>query len=236
MNRHSYFMTSQELYLTQQEESSFWYTGSNWQWFLLICLVYASSSFINQTFILSDSLFYNSYGEQMAYERIEQILDFQAKWEWIGYAVLPLFISIKLMLVALCLLAGAIWEEYKIGFRKIWSMVLRAELGFAIASLITVGYLALFAELHRLEDLQTFHNFSLLAFVPIGEDINAWYLYPLRVISIFEVLYWVILVKGMQAISKRGFEEIFGLVGRSYGLGLLLWVMLVIFLKLNMGI
>ena len=99
-------------------------------------------------------------------------------------------------------------------------MLLRAELVFALGSLFIVGYLALFIDLNRLEDLQTFHNFSLLAFVPIGEDIHAWYLYPLQVVSVFELIYWFALVKGMQALIGKSMGEMFGLVGRSYGVGL----------------
>ncbi len=229
-------MISKELHIPDQEQNSSWHSGSNWQWFILICLIYAGSSFISQTFVLSDSLFYNSYGEQIAFERIEEMLAFQNQWRWASYAILPIFLSIKLLLVALCLLGGVIWEEYKIGFRKIWSMLLRAELVFALGSILIVGYIALFVDLKRMEDLQTFHNFSLLAFIPVGEDIDAWYLYPLQVVNLFELVYWFVLVKGMQILTGRSVGEMFGLVGRSYGLGLLIWVMLIIFLKLNMGI
>ena len=34
-------------------------------------------------------------GEQMAYERIEEMLAFQNKWQWIGYIFLPIFIAVK---------------------------------------------------------------------------------------------------------------------------------------------
>ena len=67
-------MISQELHIPEDEHSSYWQSGSNWQWFMLICLIYAGSSFISQTFVMSNSLFYNSYGEQMAYERIEEMV------------------------------------------------------------------------------------------------------------------------------------------------------------------
>lgn len=229
-------MTTHELSIPQNREVSFWNSGSNWQWFVLICLIYAGSSFISQTFILSDSLFYNTYGEQMAYERIDAMLNFQAQWQWVGFLFIPLFIALKLLLVTLSLLGGCIWENYRIGFRQIWSMVLRAELVFAIAAVFTVLFLTWFVELQSLEDLQRFHNFSLMAFLPVGEDLSAWYLYPLQVLNIFEVLYWFVLIWGMLFVSKRSLQEMIGLVGSSYGLGLLLWVMLVIFLKLNMGL
>ncbi len=222
--------------LSPRTRVNFWNSGSNWQWFILICLIYVYSSYLSQTLVVSDSLFYNSYGEQMAYDRIEQMLDLQAKWSWVSYLFIPLVIGIKLLLVSLCLLGGSIWENLRLSFRKVWSMVLRAELVFAVGAVCIVLYLAFFVELNSLEDLQGFHNFSLMALLANEEDPTAWYLYPLQVVNLFEILYWIILVKGIQAISKKGVSESIGLVGRSYGLGLLIWVFLVIFLKLNLGI
>lgn len=228
-------MDTQHTRAPNYKAPSLWETGSNWQWFVLICLLYAYSTYMHQAFVISDALFYNSYGEQLAFERIEQMLNVQAKLSWVSYVFIPFFVGIKLLLVSLCLVGGSIWDSLKVGFRRIWSIVLRAELIFALGSVCTVLFLTFFVELSTIEDLQGFHHFSLKGLFPF-EDLNAWYLYPLQVVSLFEILYVIFLVKGMQALSGKGAYVMLELVGKSYGLGLLIWVLLVIFLKLNLGL
>ena len=229
-------ITSKDLQLPPKEGLSFWNYGSNFQWFILICLIYVGSSYIIQEFILSDTLYYNSFGEQMAYERIEEILTFQAKWKWMGYLFFPIFIGIKLTIVSLSLLGGSIWGDYRLGFKQIWSVTLRAELIFGLAALLTPMYIYFFVELNVLEDLQSFHAFSLLAFFPAIVDVNAWYVHPIKVINLFEILYWLGLILGMKYLTGKNVREMFCLVANSYGLGLLLWVLIMVFLKLNMGL
>ena len=67
------------------------------------------------------------------------------------------------------------------------------------------------------------------------EDLEPWFIYPLQVVNLFELCYWLLLGYGLSKALKRSVDYAMGIVASSYGVGLLIWVGAVMFFTLNMS-
>ena len=87
---------------------------------------------------------------------------------------------------------------------------------------------------YTLEDLQYFYPFSTLNIIGY-EGLEPWFIYPLQVLNLFELVYWLLLGYGLSKSLKTSMDAAMGIVVSSYGVGLLIWVVAVMFLTLNMS-
>jgi hypothetical protein len=91
---------------------------------------------------------------------------------------------------------------------------------------------------YTLEDLQYFYPLSALNIVGY-KGLDAWLIYPLQVLNLFELAYWLLLsyFVGMLAFIEKykgkPMDLGFKIVASSYGSALLLWVVVVMFFTLN---
>ena len=58
---------------------------------------------VTKYLLIDESLYFNSFAEQLSYERIEQLIENERKWAWLGYVLIPVWFLIKITLVASCL-------------------------------------------------------------------------------------------------------------------------------------
>lgn len=203
-----------------------------WQWFTIVVLTYLIGVFINQEFILTDAVYYNSFGEQLAYEQIASMMHVRSHWGWLTYVISPLIVALRTTLVSLCLLVGILWKNQRLPFKQLWAMVMKAEMVYAIGSVVIAISLLSLQNVHTFNDIGNFHGYSMLAFVKL-EGLAVWLRAPLRFINLFELGYWFMLIWGLQHLMKESFSSMFRLTVSTYGIGLLLWMVLMLFLEVS---
>lgn len=49
-----------------------------------------------------DNLIYNSLTEKLTSNQIESYFELQSKWKWLGYVFVPVFILLKILIIASC--------------------------------------------------------------------------------------------------------------------------------------
>ncbi|MCU0447020.1 MAG: hypothetical protein MUE85_19160 [Microscillaceae bacterium] len=201
-------------------------------YFALICALYWAVIVFFQLFVIHDQLYYEAYSEQLAVDRIETILKFQKEWAWLSYVLLPLFLITRMSLVSLSILAGAILSEIKISFRKVFQVVLIAEIVYLIPAFIQLVYFMGIAQDYTLQDLQNFDYYSALALIG-RKAVEPWLMYALACFNLFELLYWLVLALGFHWVLQRNYGEMLGLVATGYGTALLLWIAGITFLLVN---
>ena len=64
-------------------------------------------------------------------------------------------------------------------------------------------------------------------------NFERWYIYPMQLISLFEVADWIILTMLFAKALQISRSKALALVAGSYGAGLALWVVGIMFLTLN---
>lgn len=214
----------------------FWETVfslSPWTSFALACLVGSIGVFLQQEVLLTEDLFFNSLGEQMAYERIEEMINTQQQYKWIAYVMVPVIMVIQVFLFTLCLNVGTILFEYKVGFRKLFGMGFKATVLIAIVgSLQMIPFL-----LTKIETLDQFTQLDWFSLAALFQGVNLplWLLLPLKMINLLLLLTIVILAGGMHWLTGKPYNKMLRFVAATYGTGMLLFVLLLVFIQLNLS-
>lgn len=198
----------------------------------LIILLYIFIGILLNWYIVTDEHYYRYLVNQLDVERISQFLILRNKWDWVGFLIIPVFTMIKILFVATCLEVGSFIVDLKLKFKQLFKIVVLAETIFVISAFIRVGWLFLFSEHLTLEYIQYFQPLSLFNLV-VFKKIPQYLIYPLQVVNVFEVIYWVVLAYLIKIHTDKSFDRSLGFITSTYGIGLFAWVVLFTFLSIN---
>ena len=194
---------------------------------------------ITKSLLNLDNLLIDSLSSSYSYEQINEYLNFQKKWEWFSYLIIPILLLIKMSIIASIIYIGAFFHsKAKVTFKQLFNAVVKAEFVFLGVGVLKIIWFYFFQTNYTLEDLQYFYPLSALNIVGY-KGLESWFIYPLQVLNLFELAYWLLLA---YFIGKLAFTEKdkgkpmdlgFKIVASSYGSALLLWVVVVMFFTLN---
>ncbi len=201
--------------------------------FILLSLAFVVMAILNKTILNSDELLYDSLSEQLTGNQIDEILAFNKKWQWLSYLMIPIILFVKIGLITCTLYLGIFFFNLKSSLKRLFFLVTKAEFVFVIVGLIKLIWLSFLDDL-TIDDVQYFYPLSALNIIGY-EGVSTWFIYPLQVLNLFELLYWIVLAyllaKEINITSDRGLK----VVASSYGSFLLIWVVAVMFFTLNIG-
>lgn len=205
---------------------------------LILCLTNVLLGFSINFLFISDNLYYQSFEEQLAISRIDEVIKLAKKWQWLIYVSIPLFTVSRIFLCYTCLFIGIYFVEIQINSSKLFRVALLGNFVFIFSGITKLVMLIFFKEISTIHDLQ-FTPFSLLSI--LGEKaINPLFEYPMNLLNIFELVYFFVLAWLLRDLLNEDSEDrsykyggALKLVAGSYGSGLLLWVVLNMFLTIN---
>ena len=190
--------------------------------------------YLSKEIINSSELIIKTLSDKYTLTQIESILNFQEKWQWLGYIVLPLLLLLKISIIAVILDAGCFFFNKEIKYKKLFNMVVKAEFVFLLVIIFKTAWFYFFQTDYSLEDLQYFYPLSALNIIGY-EGLEPWYIYPFQVLNLFELVYWLILAYLIDKELNENIDRGFSIVASSYGISLLIWVVGVMFFTLNMN-
>lgn len=207
--------------------------------YAVLCIsLILTSEVLNITLNL-DTLLYNSLSEHLSTFQINKYFEIKEKWKWISYLFIPLFLLIKIILIASIFYVGTFfYSKSKITFKQLFNIVVNAEFVFVGVGVFKIVWFYFFQTSYTLEDVQYFYPLSALNIVGY-KDLEVWFIYPLQVLNLFELTYWLLLsyFLGKLAFTENDKDKPmdlgFKIVASSYGSALLLWVVVVMFFTLN---
>ena len=206
--------------------------------FILIIFIYSLLTFLDKTYITTDSKIFDFLAKDYPSSVVQNYMESQKKWWWVGYAVTPVLIGVKVLLVAFCLNFVKILSEKleNVKFRDILFVVLIAEFVFIIAGFYKFFNFYFIETNYTLETLQTYYPLSLINYKE-AISTEKWLAYPLQLLNVFELMYWGILAWGIWELAdkKISYQRSLGYVALTYGIGLLFWVGVVCFLILSVS-
>ncbi|MFW5700990.1 MAG: hypothetical protein ACOCWM_04810 [Cyclobacteriaceae bacterium] len=207
--------------------------------YLIIIMFGIISAFSIQYLFIEDYLYYQTFGEQITSDQITKMLQISKKYYWLGYVFVPIIILIRVISTSIFLYIGVFFTNLKIEFSKLFKVALLADFIFVLSGLAKLIILIFFKEVSTLEDLQ-FTPLSVMEFLDYGK-VDPLFIYPLSLLNVFELLYflvlaWLLVSAINEANQERSvnFGKSLKLVTASYGSGLLLWVVFVMFISLNL--
>lgn len=206
----------------------------NKQYLLTILASLVLLTFLSKILLKTDELLVNSLTEQFTQEQLINILNFQKKWEWFTYVIILISLLIKILIITSILDLGCFLFNKKIKYKELFNIVVKAEFIFILVIIVKTAWFYFFQTNYTLEDLQFFYPLSALSLIG-HEGLQPWFVYPFQVLNLFELAYWFILAFLLGKELKSTTDKGLSIVASSYGVGLLIWVVGVMFSTLNMS-
>jgi len=205
-----------------------------WFYFALLCSVTLVITYLSQRLLLNETVYWNSFGHQLTLSKIQYLMTEQRKWIWVIYLFIPLAYLVKTSMVTLCLLTGAIFFDIRASFYNLFRVTMIAEGVFLIPAIIKVYWFSKFESSYGLADIKNFSPWSLTGILGDRQS-PAPILIAGQSLDAFEVLYWFVLAYGIYLVSGRSYGSSLKLVLSSYGVGLIIWILLLIFFELSVS-
>ena len=203
-----------------------------WKNFLFLCFIFLAISWLTQYMLVNDNLYFNTFSAQLDYENILSLIEKSNEWQWVGYTIIIPLYMIKLVLITTCISLGYFFARNSFNFNTFFNVIIFAELIFLLPILIKLIWFLFVQTDYNLNDLTLFYPLSALNLVNT-ETLPRYWLAPLQTLNLFEAAYWFLLAYGIANATGFSFKRSFGLVMSSYGIGLVLWLVLVMFLTIT---
>jgi hypothetical protein len=213
----------------------FRYYSLNWlKLFIAIVLADLLLIWLSKEFLINDIVFYNTYSEQLTYDRSVKLFEDTRRFAWIVYAFTPILLLIKFVFISLVLYIGIFLSNIKdkISMGSVLKVVLTSEIIFVGAGLLKFLWFYLFAGNYDLNDIGFFYPLSLINFFKISEVSRLW-IFPLQTVNMFQVIYIISISYGLNKICRIGKPDSERIVLLSYFPTLILWVALIMFLSID---
>jgi len=189
-------------------------------------MVYIGYSIMANYILFDDALYYDAFGEIIGAERMEEFIEQKKFYQKFGYLFIPLLLLLRPFYTALCLTTGALLSEQNLTFGQGFNVALKADATFLFEVMIRINYFSIVGA-NSLQEINT-PLFSLLHW--IGTDnIEPLLSYPLNILSVFELIYWILLALFVSVYTQKKFWRSFWFVLTTYGIGLLLLIIAVIY-------
>jgi hypothetical protein len=206
------------------------YATNSWLLFACICLLSLFSTYYIQANILTDQVYYNSLADRLTADKIASLIHTQQRIRILSYLMVPAGLLLKITLVSFCIYTGLQFTSYALSFRTVFKIALFAETASVVYTLLRLFLLSFFYDVNTFNELQSFAPLSVFSLLNAA-TVPQFLQYPLQVLNLFELLYCLLLAAGLRFFLKQPMGKMIGLVLASYGLGLLCWMLCVVFLN-----
>jgi len=206
----------------------------NWKLFSGIVLANLLILFASQTTLINEIVFFNTFSEQLTYDRSMELFDQMRSIAWVSYIVTPIMLLIKFSALSVLLYVGVFFSDLhkEITLGKIFKVVIISELVFIVASILKLLWFIFFAGNYTLDDMKFFYPLSLINLFSRAEVAPYW-IHPLQVVNLFQLAYMFLLAIGLSRISSLKREAADKVVLATYVPGILVWVALIMFLTID---
>ena len=185
-------------------------------YFLFICLFTFLLLYIKKSFIESEIAAFeilDQKGEMGLFNLISAL----------QYLSIPIIYLWKFTITAFVIWIGCFMFGYKITYSQLWGMVLVGETVFLIPEILKLTWFFIFVGDPDYFDLRAFTPFSLLQLFDYKAVVGKW-IYPLKALNIFEIIYWFLLIDALHVLAKKKIQVARYIIFSSYVLFFFIWL------------
>ena len=193
-----------------------WFSFNTIGLFLVICLVYMALHLVKRIFIIDTIAAFEVLNERGDIWVFDLIYNIQ-------YLSVPIFLGWKWMWTTLTLWIGCFMFGYRLHYNTLWKMVMLAELIFFLPDIFKVLWYSLFFSDPSYNDYLAFYPFSLINLFDYTQLPPQW-LYPLKSLNLFELVYWPVLVFGIYFLSGKSLKSSAFIVLSTYVFLYFVWL------------
>lgn len=208
-----------------------------WFAFIVLCVLYGSATYIAQRFVMTEQVYYNSLGEQLTVDRIQEILKINSALTWVQVLILPVFALLQVLTLSFAFNVGALLAAISLDVKQIFLTILKATLIFGLAKIIQ-ACLCLVLPIQTIDDVAKSDIFSVNGWLAIlNIPVHELLTYPLTLVSVVEIAFCLLLTAAFRKfpMSDAQRKRIPIFVWGTYCLTLTIWTLVVLFLQVNLG-
>ncbi len=187
--------------------------------------------FLSNTYIATDSFYYSILENQYSIDTIERLIISNKNNIWLSYLFAIIFLLFKLIGTSIVLYTAIKLFELQINFINCLRIILLAEFIPILSSITKYLYFYIYPP-GNFEVLQNFNPLGLSSILR-NDVIPKYLLYPIQQLNLFEVGYWLLLAYGIKSLGNVNFKKALKITSLSYGVGLLIWCIFIVFLQLQ---
>jgi hypothetical protein len=199
--------------------------------FLFYIVLFLLIDFFIKKFIFTDSFYYNSFYDEISLSEIENLVNLRKKYDIFSYILIPIFFFLKLVICSALIYITIVFFELNIDLKKCFKIVLYAESVTILSSITNTLYLYIYPP-QRIEDIKYFNPLGLISLLK-HDTIPKYLIYPFQQLNLFEVGYWLLLAYGIKRLGNVDFKKALKITSLSYGVGLVIWCIFIVFLELQ---
>ncbi|NDV83404.1 hypothetical protein D0T87_15645 [Bacteroides sp. 51] len=194
---------------------------------ILICCLAIITVYIQQEYLIIPQL------EDMNFVSLSfktKIFDAFYQSRILSFIITPTIIFIRISLVASCFyIGGYIFDSFsKLKYKKCFNISLKADIALLASSIMTCALLLLFDK----EAAIMFQKAtSLLYFFDIS-TLEPWLISTIGIFNLFEAIYWFLITILLAYTAKKTFRDTFNFVICTYGVGLIFYILFMVFIFL----
>lgn len=206
----------------------------NWKLFTGIVLANYLILMASQTALLNEIVFFNTYSEQLTYERSLELFHRMRSLSWINYVIIPVMLLLKFSVLSVLLYIGVFLTDLHkdLTLAKVFKVVIVSEVVFLIAAIAKLLWFIFFAGNYSLNDMSFFYPLSLINLFD-REEVAYYWIYPLQTANLFQFVYVFLLALGLSRISSVKRAAADKVVLATYVPGIIVWVALIMFLSID---
>lgn len=205
-----------------------------WKLFLGIVSLNLLVIFLSQNILINDIVFFNTYSEQLTYDRSMELFQLMKSYSWVSYILVTVFLLLKFTAIAVLLYIGVYFNDIhrELPLGRIFKMVIISESIFVTASIFKLLWFAFFAGNYTLDDISFFYPLSLINLFNRSEVATYW-VYPLQTVNLFQLLYVLLLSFGLSKVGsvKKSLAE--KVVLSTYVPAIAVWISLIMFFTID---
>jgi len=201
--------------------------------FIIIYVIYAISLTIEFKFIFTDKFYSDALTESdKSIQEITELIKSDRDQQWINYPYVLLVIFAPTIATMFLLYIGAIFKEHELKLKSIFRISLESHAVFACSYFIIVIMKVL--KIIKITPANVNDWFGLQSALVFFKqmDIPVWLRYPLQCFNLTELLFVFALSYGYAKITQSKYLKSLGWVALVYGLGLIFWIILSIFIDI----
>ncbi len=200
---------------TATESNSFYETDKRLA-FLLLCLLTFLLLHTKKTFIENETAVFEFLQDRPEGSILSIVSALQ-------YLTIPIVYLWKFTVISFVIWVGCFMFGYKVSFGNCWSIALVSEFVFIIPEIIKITWFFTIDTDPAYVTVRTFYPLSLINLFDY-ELLAKRFVYPLKALNIFEVIYWFLITYGIHLFARKKLKIAALIVCSSYLLLFLIWL------------
>lgn len=129
----------------------------------------------------------------------------------------------KFTVIAFVLWVGCFLFGFRVTYAQCWGVVIGAEFVFLLPEVVKIIWFMIIVPDPDYYEIRQFYPLSLMNFFDYTTIDKKW-AYPLRALNAFEIMYWFVLVNGINFHARKDKKTMWLIVSCSYILIFFLWL------------